>query len=142
MTERSTGVGGKDGVYCTGDDTYALSGAGFDSLLRLTTGKATATISDVDYQDGVTMGASEHGAPFSCDRWENNKGPLGRPAGGRRHVPERAIHPVHPRHDPHVPLRLADNPPCVGDTCQKPCTSDSNCDDGESVQRARVLQHQ
>ena len=51
------------------------------------------------------MGASEHGAPFSCDAWENNKDLSGGRLGGRGHVPERAVDPVHPRHDPHVPLR-------------------------------------
>src|SRR5262249_42686967 len=63
----STAVGA-DGVYCTADDTYALSGSGFDSELRLTTGKAAATITDVDYDQDFTMGASEVGAPFSCER--------------------------------------------------------------------------
>ncbi len=67
MTSKFSTSVGTDGLYCTGDDTYALGGAGFDGLLRLTTGKAAATITDVDYQDGVTMGASETGAPFSCD---------------------------------------------------------------------------
>ena len=43
--------------------------------------------------------------PSAATAWENNEGSLGRPAGGRRHVPERAVHPVHPRHHPHVPLR-------------------------------------
>src|SRR5262249_15544541 len=60
---------GFDGKYCTADDTYALAGSGLEAVLRLTTGTAKATITDTDYQPGLTIGASEKGAPFSCDRW-------------------------------------------------------------------------
>ena len=55
---------------------------------------------------------------------------FGRPAGGRRHVPERAIHPVHPRHDPHVPLRRRQSTLRRATRARSRAPSDSNCDDG------------
>jgi hypothetical protein len=67
MTAKISVSAGTDGLFCTGDDKYALSGAGLDTDLRPTTGKATATISDLNYLPGVSMGASEEGAPFNCD---------------------------------------------------------------------------
>ena len=73
VTARFSTNAGPDWLYCTADDTYSLAGSGVDAELRLTTGKAAATITDVDYTPGPTLGASEDGAPFSCDRWRSNQ---------------------------------------------------------------------
>src|SRR5262249_32729477 len=125
---------GPDGLYCTNDDTYALAGSGMDAELLLTTGKAAATITDTDYQQGLTMGASEVGAPFSCDRWLNTNG---EDLSGARLVGALTFLnvPFVPyTHDTIITFRfVADSTPCIpsAGTCPQPCTSDASCSDGD-----------
>jgi slime mold repeat-containing protein len=130
MTAKLAVAPGPDGQYCTADDTYALSGVGLDSILRLTTGKATATISDVNYTDGVTMGASEEGAPFNCDEWQNNKNLSGGRLVGALtflNVPSTPF-----KGDTILTFRFqADTQACVGGTCPQPCTDDVQCSDAD-----------
>lgn len=122
---------GFDGLYCTGDDTYALAGAGLESVLRLTTGAAKATITDTDYQPGLTIGASEEGAPFSCERWQDTRG---RDLSGARLVGALTflnVPNIPFQHDTIVTFRfVADpGPECIGDACADPCTDDNGCRD-------------
>jgi hypothetical protein len=127
----STNVG-KDGLYCTPDDTYALAGSGFDAELRLTTGKAAATITDVDYTPGLTMGASEEGAPFSCDRWRSDKDLSGARLVGALTFLNVPFVPF--THDTIITFRfVADSVPCIpsAGTCSQPCTDDASCSDGD-----------
>jgi hypothetical protein len=132
MTAKFSTNAGPDGLYCTPDDSYALSGAGMDAELRLTTGKAAATITDVDYQQGLTMGASEQGAPFSCDRWENNQDLSGARLVGAVTFLNVPFVPF--THDTILTFRfVADSVQCIpgAGTCSKPCTADASCDDGD-----------
>ena len=127
----STNVG-PDGLYCTGDDTYALAGSGFDSELLLTTGKAAAIITDVDDQQGLTMGASEVGAPFSCDRWQNEQDLSGARLVGALTFLNVPFVPY--THDSILTFRfVADSVPCIpsAGTCPQPCTDDASCSDGD-----------
>jgi hypothetical protein len=127
----STNVG-RDGLYCTADDTYALAGSGFDAELRLTTGKAAATITDVDYTQALTMGASEEGAPFSCERWRNNKDLSGARLVGALTFLNVPFIPY--THDTIITFRfVADSVPCIpsAGTCPQPCTDDASCSDGD-----------
>src|SRR5262249_39771736 len=132
VTARFATEVGADGVYCTDDDTYALAGSGFDAELLLTTGKAAATITDVDYQQDFTMGASEEGAPFSCERWQNT-----RDLSGARLVGALTFLnvPFTPNsHDTIVTFRfVAESEPCQpsAGTCPQPCTDDASCSDGD-----------
>ena len=105
VTARFSTSTGPDGLYCTNDDTYALAGAGLESELRLTTGKAAATITDVDEQQGLMMGASEVGAPFSCDRWQNSQDLSGARLVGAVTLPECALRPLLARQHRYLPLR-------------------------------------
>ncbi len=131
MTARISVNAGFDGLYCTGDDQYALSGTGLDTTLRLTTGKATATISDVNYQDGETMGASEEGAPFSCDEWQNNKNLEGGRLVGA--VTFLNVPSIPFKGDTILTFRFqgARSTACVGGSCTAPCTEDTQCGDGD-----------
>jgi hypothetical protein len=130
MTAKFATNVGPDGLYCTADDTYALSGIGTDALLRLTTGKATATISDVDYREGDTLGASEEGAPFDCDEWQINKNLSGGRLVGA--VTFLNLPNVPLRHDTILTFRFqADTLACVGGTCPQPCSDDTQCSDGD-----------
>ena len=134
MTAKFSTSAGPDGLYCTGDDTYALAGSGFEADLRLTTGKAAATITDVDYTPGLTIGASETGAPFSCDRWLNTNGQD--LSGGRLVGALTFLNvPFVPyTHDSIITFRfVADSTPCIpsAGTCPQPCTDDASCSDGD-----------
>ena len=134
VTAKFSTSAGPDGLYCTGDDTYALAGSGFEADLRLTTGKAAATITDVDYTPGLTIGASETGAPFSCDRWLNTNG---QDLSGARLVGALTFLnvPFVPfTHDSIITFRfVADSTPCIpsAGTCPQPCTDDASCSDGD-----------
>jgi hypothetical protein len=134
VTARFSTNAGRDGLYCTADDTYALAGSGLDADLRLTTGKAAATITDVDYTPGLTMGASEVGAPFSCDRWLNTNG---QDLSGARLVGALTFLnvPFVPyTHDTIITFRfVADGAACIqsAGTCSQPCTDDASCSDGD-----------
>jgi len=141
MTAKIATNPGFDGVYCTGDDTYALSGVGLDTTLRLTTGKATATISDVNYQEGETMGASEEGAPFNCDEWQNNKNlDGGRLVGAVTflNVPSTPF-----KGDTILTFRFqgARATACVGGSCTAPCTEDTQCGDGDLCNGREICYH-
>jgi hypothetical protein len=132
VTARLSTSAGPDGVYCTNDDTYALAGAGLESELRLTTGKAAATITDVDEQQGLTMGASEVGAPFSCDRWMNSQDLSGARLVGAVTFLNVPFIPY--THDTILTFRfVADSVPCIpgAGTCSQPCTDDASCSDGD-----------
>ena len=79
------------------------------------------------------MGASEQGAPFSCDRWENNQDLSGARLVGAVTFLNVPFDPVHPRHHPDLPLRRRHATPCIpgAGTCSQPCTDDASCDDGD-----------
>jgi hypothetical protein len=104
-----------------------------DAELRLTTGKAAATITDVDYQQGLTMGASEQGSPFSCDRWENNQDLSGARLVGAVTFLNVPFVPF--THDTILTFRFVaeDSVQCIpsAGTCSKPCSSDASCSDGD-----------
>jgi Tol biopolymer transport system component len=131
MTAKISVNAGFDGLYCTADDKYALSGTGLDTTLRLTTGKATATISDVNYQEGETMGASEQGAPFNCDEWQNNKNLEGGRLVGA--VTFLNVPSIPFKGDTILTFRFqgARSTACVGGSCTAPCTEDTQCGDGD-----------
>ena len=76
------------------------------------------------------MGASEEGAPFNCDEWQNNKN-----LSGGRLVGALTFLNV-----PSIPFRgdtiltfrfQADTEACVAATCPQPCTDDTQCSDGD-----------
>ncbi len=132
MTAKISTDPGRDGRYCSQDDRYALSGIGLDSLLRLTTGRAAATIVDPDYESGKTLGASEEGAPFDCDAWQYNRDVSGgRLVGALTFLNVPSIPLLH---DTILTFRFVPDPgaQCVGDRCSRPCTDDSNCNDGNA----------
>lgn len=124
----STGIG-KDQVYCTADDTYALSGIGMDSQLVLTTGTVESVVADVDNKAGQSIGGSEIGSPFSCDNWSNKDLSGARLVGALTYLNV----PVIPKQlDTILTFRLQDDPgaPCPSGTCPAPCSDNSGCDDG------------
>src|SRR5262245_34132413 len=125
---------GLDGNYCTADDTYALAGSGLEAVLRLTTGTAKATIADVDYHQGQTIGASEEGSPFSCQLWEDTRGRI---IGDRPRLVGALTFLNVPnipfQHDTIVTFRFENDPgpECIGDACAHPCTDDLQCRDSD-----------
>lgn len=136
MTAKFSTNSGVDGVPCNGDDTYAISEAG--AVLRLTTGTATATIADADYQSGLVIGASETGAPFSCDRWQSSRGT---DLAGARLVGALTflnVPQIPAQHDAIMSFRFAAEPAaaCVGAGCPAPCAIDVQCDDGNKCNGA------
>jgi Tol biopolymer transport system component len=117
---------GLDNKFCTADDKYKISG--ISALLRLTTGTTSAGIIDADDQPGLSVGSSEVGAPFDCQRM------LTKDIRGATLVGAVTIDDV-----PSIPglrdvilswrMQASDGPPCTAN-CPNPCTQDADCDDG------------
>jgi Tol biopolymer transport system component len=117
---------GLDNQFCTGDDTYRLSG--IEATLRLTTGTTTAGITDADNLPGVAIGASETGAPFNCDKLQEKDVTGARLVGA---VPFLDVPAIPGLRDVILTWRFqaAFGPPCTAN-CPQPCTVDAECNDG------------
>jgi hypothetical protein len=118
---------GVDGKFCTGDDTYKLTGIG--ATLRLTTGVATAGIIDADDVTNEVIGASEEGAPFNCPALLNKDVTGTRLVGAVSFLDVPTIPGLR---DVILSWRFqAYAPPCTAN-CPQPCTVDADCNDGNA----------
>ena len=115
---------GPDDVYCTDDDVPSVV-ENLPAVLRLTTGVATATITDADDIDGTTLTATETGTPTDCNFLR-----LGDLAGNRLMGTLQFLDvPNLPGvRDMIVSLRLEAKPGVVS-SCSPTCTASTDCDD-------------
>ncbi len=120
---------GIDQTFCTADDTFSITGIG--ATLRVTTGLTTAGIIDTDNSNGgAFLGASEQGAPFSCDKLAVKDVSGARLVGAMTFLDVPTVPELH---DVILTWRFqADpGPPCTVD-CPTPCEVDAQCNDGNA----------
>jgi len=113
---------GVDGLACTPDDVYAVSDV--TARLHLTTGTATAAVSDADGHPGAQLAAAVGGAPFDCDALRHRRMEGARLAAT---LVQLDLPDVPGLRDVILGLRLA---PAAGDAGVCSCEGDGDCNDG------------
>jgi len=119
---------GLDNVYCTADDRYEISDIG--TTLRLTTGTTTSLVVDANDVAGASIGASEQGAPFDCEKLEQKDTSGARLVGSTMFLDVPSIPHLQ---DVVLSWVFASKPglPCTAN-CPISCTQDSECGDGNA----------
>lgn len=129
----SIGIG-LDNKYCTADDRYEVSGIG--TTLRLTTGLTTSLIVDANDVAGASVGASEQGAPFDCNKLEDKDTTGARLVGSAMFLDVPSIPKIQ---DVVLSWVFAAKPglPCTAN-CPVSCTDSAQCDDNNACNGVEV----
>ncbi len=122
---------GLDGRDCTADDQYAFQD--LPMTLRLTTGGAQTIIDDNDNLAGSILSTSATGMPFNCAALQAGAMPGVTIVGP---LPILDVPQPPGLRDVIISFKLVPRPD--DQTCQAPCTSDLDCNDGNACNGTEV----